>query len=109
MVREAAADGAGPGAARAQGDRVGVAQRDQLGDLGAGPRPHHQARHERPLDAIITGVAAVVDREHAVTERGLDSFAQAFEVHTENELPQPQLPVVLGLPNLKPAPCRPST
>lgn len=28
---------------------------------------------------------------------------------TENELPHPQLPVVLGLPNLNPAPCSPST
>jgi 8-oxo-dGTP pyrophosphatase MutT (NUDIX family) len=28
---------------------------------------------------------------------------------TEKLLPQPQLPVVLGFPNLKPAPCKPST
>src|SRR2546425_6212000 len=38
----------------------------------------------------------------------VDSQRATAGSYTLNELPQPQLPVTLGLLNLKPAPCNPS-
>ena len=68
------------------------------------------ARHLRGLLAGL--LATSCEGSPTGSESGIESWTRMSpgdRTQTENELPQPQLPVVLGLPNLKPAPWSPST
>lgn len=68
---------------------------------------------------VAAGAGALVEflcaREATVAERGAGreegerGREDGAAGHTEKELPQPQVPFTLGLPNLKPAPESDST